>query len=616
LSLFQLVPTYSNFSYGELMPTTLTAGDIAFSAFQADNTGGGFNGDAFEFVLMVPVTTGTTIFFTDNGYRTDTSTFRTNENLLRWVAQSDLAAGTVITFVSPGGTGSPSTAQWTGFNPITGGALTTATAVAMGLAAGGDNITALINPTFNPVIADGLNGTAIAAITFGGATFTTPFLVTSGNATTALPPGLTDGVNAISIAGTDNGRYNDAAVGSVEAGTQADVRASLNNDTYWTTSTNPLAPPNTTATFTITPTVSNTLAILATANAAEAASGNGTFRISRTTGDASAPLVVNYSVATGAGQATSGADYAALSGTATIAANTSFVDVIVTPVDDLLAEGTENVTLNLTAPSGYSLVTGQGTATLTIVDNDTKVAIENFGGTELSVVNGIVYQATKGTSAVNVQQSSINVGPNSFPGWSAIGVEIATNNEVQVMWKNTDGTFWYNTNTTGGGYVANVATYEAAFVQDFNNDGTIGVVPIEAAGTTSLSLNASNQYVATKGAVTVNVQQSGINVSPTIFPGWSVVGAEIAANDEVQVMWKNTDGSFWYNTNTTGGGYVANVVSYESDFQQDFNGDGNIGAPPALAAGAVRLSQFASNSLLDLNQPIVPLMSSSGGSLL
>jgi hypothetical protein len=47
------------------MSSTLVSGDVAFSAFQSDNTGGGFNGDAFEFVLLVPVTAGTTIYFTD-----------------------------------------------------------------------------------------------------------------------------------------------------------------------------------------------------------------------------------------------------------------------------------------------------------------------------------------------------------------------------------------------------------------------------------------------------------------------------------------------------------------------------------------------------------------------
>lgn len=212
-------------------------GEIAFVAAQADNSGGGFNGDAFQFVLLVPVTAGTTIFFTDNGYRTDTSTFRTNETMVRWRAPTDLPAGTVVTFTAPGGTGSASSGEWSGINPTTG--LATATAP-LGLAGGGDNITALINPTFGG--AEALNGTAIAAITFGGATFSATHDNTTGNSTTALAPGLTDGVNAVSIAATDNVRYNEAAAGSVEIGTLADVRASINNDANWTSGGTPLSP--------------------------------------------------------------------------------------------------------------------------------------------------------------------------------------------------------------------------------------------------------------------------------------------------------------------------------------------------------------------------------------
>ena len=52
-------------------------------------------------------------------------------------------------------------------------------------------------------------------------------------------------------------------------------------------------------------------------------------------------LVVPYAVT---GLATPGADYASLPGTATIAAGSSFVDIIVAPVDDTLVEGDEDVT--------------------------------------------------------------------------------------------------------------------------------------------------------------------------------------------------------------------------------------------------------------------------------
>ncbi len=108
------------------------------------------------------------------------------------------------------------------------------------------------------------------------------------------------------------------------------------------------------------------------ANAAEAGSDPGIFRISRT-GSTTDALTVNYNVATGAGQATS-ADYTPnLTGTATIAAGQSFVDVTITPVDDPTVEGTETVTLTLNSTANYTLGAA-ATATVAIADNDTAVS--------------------------------------------------------------------------------------------------------------------------------------------------------------------------------------------------------------------------------------------------
>jgi predicted extracellular nuclease len=390
-----------------IMPSTLVSGDIAFSAFQSDNTGGGFNGDAFEFVLLVPVTTGTTIYFTDSGYRTDSNAFRTNEGLVRWVAQTDLPAGTVRTFVNPGGTGVASTVEWTGINTTTGAVLPAAT---IGLATNGDNVTALINPVFGGV--DALTGTAIAAITWGGSTFAATFTATSGNATTALAPGLNDGVNAISLAATDDGRYNDAAIGSVESGTLADVRASLNNDAYWTTSATPLSPHNTTANFVISSAATlPTLTISALdPNAAEAGQDPGTIRISSST-IATSPINVNFTIVSGAGQATNGVDYASIPFAAQIATGSSFVDITITPVDDTLIEGDETFTINLLSSPPFYILGSTTSATVTIADDD-------FVATNTVPVivadNETVIDPERVTVFLNAPNSSPIVAPTAF----------------------------------------------------------------------------------------------------------------------------------------------------------------------------------------------------------
>lgn len=112
------------------------------------------------------------------------------------------------------------------------------------------------------------------------------------------------------------------------------------------------------------------------ASAAEASANPGVFRISRATAAATA-LSVTYTVATGAGQATNGIDYApTLTGTALIAANQTFVDVTITPVDDAINEGSETVALSLVDTAAYNLG-ASSQASLTIADNDATLPLPN-----------------------------------------------------------------------------------------------------------------------------------------------------------------------------------------------------------------------------------------------
>ncbi|HET6861941.1 MAG TPA: SdiA-regulated domain-containing protein, partial [Pyrinomonadaceae bacterium] len=102
-------------------------------------------------------------------------------------------------------------------------------------------------------------------------------------------------------------------------------------------------------------------------SATETGNDSATFRITRN-GSNVGPLTVSYTIATGAGQATS-ADYSpALTGVATIASGQSFVDIIITPVTDNLVEGSETVTLTLGDSGSYD-VGANKTATVTITDN-------------------------------------------------------------------------------------------------------------------------------------------------------------------------------------------------------------------------------------------------------
>ena len=101
-------------------------------------------------------------------------------------------------------------------------------------------------------------------------------------------------------------------------------------------------------------------------NAAEEGTDPGTFTVERMGGDTGSALTVNYSAG---GSATAGNDYAALSGSVTIAAGSTTETITVTPVDDAQVENDETVNVTLTSGPNYT-VGSPSSATVTIVDND------------------------------------------------------------------------------------------------------------------------------------------------------------------------------------------------------------------------------------------------------
>ena len=103
-------------------------------------------------------------------------------------------------------------------------------------------------------------------------------------------------------------------------------------------------------------------------NANEGTSTDGSFVIET---DTQSPndITVSYAVT---GTATSGSDFTALSGTATIAANTSSIPVNLLVLNDAFAEDNETVILTLqTVTAGSAVIGSDRAATLIIEDNDT-----------------------------------------------------------------------------------------------------------------------------------------------------------------------------------------------------------------------------------------------------
>lgn len=118
-------------------------------------------------------------------------------------------------------------------------------------------------------------------------------------------------------------------------------------------------------TYTITNDDASAVNVTATAVNAAETGAPGNFRISRS-GATNAALLVNFEIT---GTASAPTDYANLGTSVTIPAGASFVDLPVTPVNDLTVEPAETVKLTLLTAPGSRIV-APNVATVTITDND------------------------------------------------------------------------------------------------------------------------------------------------------------------------------------------------------------------------------------------------------
>jgi len=102
------------------------------------------------------------------------------------------------------------------------------------------------------------------------------------------------------------------------------------------------------------------------ANASEVGPDTGTFRVTRTGGNQSGALTVNFQTPTGT--AVNGSDYQTLPASVTIAANVSATNVVLTPIQDATSpECNETVVLTLASSTNY-WVGSPSNATVTITD--------------------------------------------------------------------------------------------------------------------------------------------------------------------------------------------------------------------------------------------------------
>jgi hypothetical protein len=201
--------------------TTLAAGDIAFIGYQTAGS------DGFSFITLKAMNTGTLLYLTERGWGNGTWVSGSTEPHLLWTVPAFTPAGTIVSIVET------ATADVFTVTGTTQASITLALGTSFNLS-GGDQMLAYqsstgaqpASPTFIAGVHADYNLSDYDATTKWNTT-----AATGGNSS-SLPPGLTNGVNCVSlfpgVAEVANSKYSGTLTGTVAA-----LLTSINNYANW-----------------------------------------------------------------------------------------------------------------------------------------------------------------------------------------------------------------------------------------------------------------------------------------------------------------------------------------------------------------------------------------------
>ncbi len=191
---------------------SFAAGDIAFTGYNSDGP------DNFSFVLLKDAEIGTKIRFTDNGYNGQSNALRNSERTLVWEATSRIFAGTEIV-IDNDETNALYTVECTCVE--TNG---------LSLSNNGDQVLAYQGSSADPTFIAGIH---MDGNDIDGTTSWTRDNDVDNDRRSSLPPGLTNGLNAIALSSSevDNARHDY----NVNTGTVSALLNELNSVSNWDT---------------------------------------------------------------------------------------------------------------------------------------------------------------------------------------------------------------------------------------------------------------------------------------------------------------------------------------------------------------------------------------------
>ncbi|WP_404534692.1 Ig-like domain-containing protein [Bradyrhizobium ottawaense] len=323
-----------------------------------------------------------------------------------------------------------------------------------------------------------------------------------------------------------------------------------------------------------------------------------------------------------------------------------------------LAVGSHSLTAKATDAAGNtgaastsfaaSISTSTAPATPTSPTPTPDKVIESAGATSLVESAGKFYLNSSTGSGPSLKNHGVDFVDGSDFTWAPIGAEKTTTG-YEVVWKeastgqytawNVDSNGNYVshvsslTGSTSGGSVSGtnsgLKSLETTFHQDLNGDGQIGATSsttptpptptagtvIESAGATRLVESNDKYYLNSSTGTGPSLKYHGVDFVDGSDFTWAPIGAEKTATG-YQVVWKeastgqytawNTDSNGNYVshvsslTGSTSGGSVSGtnsgLKSLETSFQQDLNGDGQIGASSATTSSTSTSQVVATSS--------------------
>jgi Bacterial Ig domain/Calx-beta domain len=276
----------------------------------------------------------------------------------------------------------------------------------------------------------------------------------------------------------------------------------------------------------ITPVPSNApvVTIIATDPSASETGDTGTMTIYRT-GDYKADLRVFYGVG---GTASNAVDYVGISNSVVIPAGTNSAQIVITPIDDKLAEGDETVSLHLLQPPYLSplasayLIGNPSAAIVVIHDNDTTASNRPPVVNITSPPNGAIYIAPANISllAGALDADGWVSTVEFFQGSTSLG--ITTNNPLSGSAINPFRLSW--TNVPAGQYILTAvatdnqgATGTSAPVRIVVKTGPVTnappVVSIVATDPIAVEKPGTNRFILPPVAISFTNYISGTNTA-------------------------------------------------------------------------------------------------------